>query len=50
MEELEIQLDEDGQEILLLEEEVEKKVLEVLKKDVAPNLSEIEGTALKRYI
>jgi hypothetical protein len=50
IEELEIPLDEDGQELLILEQELEAKVLDVLKKEVAPNLTEVEDAALKRYI
>ena len=50
IEELEILLDEDGQELLILEQELEAKVLDVLKKEVAPNLTEVEDAALKRYI
>ena len=50
LEELEVALDEDGQELLILDQELEVKVLDVLKKEVAPNLTEVEDAALKRYI
>ena len=50
MEELEVPLDDDGQEVVILEEELESRVVEVLKKEVAPNLPDIESLALKRYI
>ena len=50
LEELEVVLDEDGQELLILDQELEVKVLDVLKKEVAPNLTEVEDAALKRYI
>jgi len=50
IEELDVQIDEDGQENLILDELVESKIVDILKKDVAPNLPEVEGTALRRYI
>jgi len=43
------QLGED-QELEMLPEETEQKIIEVMLKDVFPTLSEIEGTALKRFI
>ena len=33
-----------------LPEEIEKKIIEVLLKEVMPTLSEIEGAALKRFV
>ena len=43
------QLGED-QELEMLPLEIEQKIIEVLLKDVMPTLSEIEGTALRRFI
>ena len=43
------QLGED-QDLEMLAEEIEQKIIEVLLKDVMPTLSEIEGTALKRFV
>jgi hypothetical protein len=34
----------------MLPEETEKKIIEVLLKDVMPTLSQIEGAALKRFV
>ena len=43
-------MDEDGQEHFILNEDIESKVIDILKKDVAPNLAELEEAALRRYI
>jgi len=41
--------DENGEEDQL-EEETERKIIEVLLKDVMPTLSPLEGAALKRFV
>jgi hypothetical protein len=50
IEELDVQIDEDGHEHLILDDLIESKVVDILKKDVVPNLQEVEGAALRRYI
>jgi hypothetical protein len=42
--------DPDNSEDNELPEEIEKKIIEVLLKEVMPTLSEIEGAALKRFV
>lgn len=42
--------DPDNGEDEMLPEETEKKIIEVLLKDVMPTLSQIEGAALKRFV
>jgi hypothetical protein len=50
IEELDVPIDEDGHEHLILDDLIESKVVDILKKDVVPNLQEVEGAALRRYI
>jgi hypothetical protein len=33
-----------------LEDDLESKIVEVLKKEIMPDLSDLEGAALRRYI
>jgi hypothetical protein len=50
LEELEVPLDEDGVELVILGDDLESRIIDLLKKDIAPDLSELESTAIKRYI
>lgn len=50
LDELDIPLDEDGHEQIILDDDLESRIVEVLKKEIMPDLSDVEGAALRRYI